>query len=511
MDFNDHCATPFANDARKRVEYNYGLVLGVGEFRTEQAYFLEKHRSHARGLHGYGTVAGLAVRTRDTANGPEVRVSPGLAIDPHGQEICVPETQCALLNNWLRQQQQDGDLSATLDGSPPGHVSAYVTLCHRECETDKVPIPVGPCHSLDTSSVPSRIQDAFELRLADRPPAQVEEDAIRLLCALMARVSVGTGPGALTTPDALVTEIRALVPDQSPPEIGDSIPPDFLLDPDQAHEILRTALRVFVTEVRPLLVPEGGGCLDGPRDATCVLLARLDFDIQDVGGVLQVLGAVQITQDDRPLLLSTSALQMQWFESMLPAVATGAEGTSPLRPVSLPDTALFTPAPVPGPRTLVLGPAAAEPVDNLVVRRSLGNVLPALRFRRNGAVTFGFPPPADLVPGTPFQLRLHWAYSRTTGAVPPLAWVATLRMLAVGDDLSASIPGASATIQPSISAADPGRLLATDPIDLRVRAPAQPLLGLLEVRLTSRQAIPQGLDIYLVSAELTYTERGGTS
>jgi hypothetical protein len=309
MDFNERCATPFAVDPHKRVSYSYGLVLGVGEFRTEQSYLLEKHRRHARSLHGYGTVAGLAVSVRDTVNGPELRVSPGLAIDPKGREICVPEAQCALLNDWLLQRRQAGEFSPPLDTSPPTQVTAYVTLCYRECETDKVPIPVGPCHSLDKSSVASRIQDAFELRLTETPPAQVEEDAMRGLAAIMARVSTGTGPGALTTPDPLVAEIRALAPDQSPPAITGSMPPDFVLDPAHADAIVSTALRVFVTEVRPLLVPEGGGCLDGPRDPTCVLLAQVGFDIDEVGGVPQVAGAVHIGEDARPLLLSTRTLQ----------------------------------------------------------------------------------------------------------------------------------------------------------------------------------------------------------
>ena len=36
-------------------------MLGVNDFRTEQAYFREKQKLHNRCLHGYGTVCGLMV------------------------------------------------------------------------------------------------------------------------------------------------------------------------------------------------------------------------------------------------------------------------------------------------------------------------------------------------------------------------------------------------------------------------------------------------------------------
>ena len=322
MDLNNRCATQFTEDTHKRVNYTYGLVLGVGEFRTEQNYFLEKQRSHARSLHGYGTVAGLLVGVRDTDNGPEVRVSPGLAIDPLGREICVPEPQCALLNNWLLARQQAGDVA------PTGHVTAYVTLCYRECETDKVPVPVGPCHSLDKSSVASRIQEAFELRLTETPPPQVEEETLKRLIDILAHVGVGVGPAALTTADPLLDEVRALVPGQA-----SASPTDYLLDPQHAAKIIQTVLRVFITEVRPTLVPDGGGCLAGPADASCLLLAQLDFEIHQVAEVPQVNGNVDVNQDNRPLLLQTRALQ-EWVALLPNAFPAASAGSPSIGPVA---------------------------------------------------------------------------------------------------------------------------------------------------------------------------------
>src|SRR4051812_14026724 len=45
----------------KRLNYFYGQMLGVNDFRTEQAYFRDKLKLHNRCLHGFGTVCGLKV------------------------------------------------------------------------------------------------------------------------------------------------------------------------------------------------------------------------------------------------------------------------------------------------------------------------------------------------------------------------------------------------------------------------------------------------------------------
>src|SRR4051812_26809162 len=76
-------------DPGKRVNYSLGLVLGVDEFRQEQAYFLAKHRRHNRMLHGHGTVWGLKLGV-PAKEPPEIHVAPGLAAAQSGHEICVP-------------------------------------------------------------------------------------------------------------------------------------------------------------------------------------------------------------------------------------------------------------------------------------------------------------------------------------------------------------------------------------------------------------------------------------
>ena len=49
----------------RRLNYTYGQMLGVADFRTEQSYFREKQRLHNRCLHGYGVVCGLLAHPAD--------------------------------------------------------------------------------------------------------------------------------------------------------------------------------------------------------------------------------------------------------------------------------------------------------------------------------------------------------------------------------------------------------------------------------------------------------------
>src|SRR3954453_16228302 len=49
----------------RRLNYTYGQLLGVADFRTEQSYFREKQRLTNRCMHGYGVVCGLLVHPAD--------------------------------------------------------------------------------------------------------------------------------------------------------------------------------------------------------------------------------------------------------------------------------------------------------------------------------------------------------------------------------------------------------------------------------------------------------------
>ncbi len=297
-------------DPHKRVYYSHGLVLGVDEFVQEELYLLEKHRLHNRGLHGYGTVCGLHVGWHVRDGQPEVQVAPGIAIDPQGREIRVPDTRCSRLNEWLVRHHDEVE---ALLGSPPSGspllLPLYVVLCHDECATDLVPVPSGPCQSLDRTTVPSRMADHFQLELRTELalPQQAEELAVRALGELLDTIPVNDTPGGLTH-EEMAELVRGLIPGASPPA---GSPPAGHLEAGQAVALFRTAFRVWITEVRPVLLEAGTNCVNGPPQEACVLLARVELQLTDTPAGLRVDDAVDpvIDDSDRPYLLHSRLLQ----------------------------------------------------------------------------------------------------------------------------------------------------------------------------------------------------------
>lgn len=291
-------------DPAKRVNYTLGLVLGEDEFRQEQHYFFERDKLLNRLLHGYGVACGLLVSTAPDDGDFEVRVEPGLALTPRGNVVRVPEAQCAQLGGWLQRHRDDvlGRL-----GSPPapGSLSLYVRLCFRDCETDPVPIPGGPCRSQEDSLAPSRITDSFELEISLDPPDQAEEDVVRRFGELLGRLDIEEDQPSDITEEEMEDLVRGLLEAGSPPAGPDSPPGSNVIHvhPDDIRRILRAAYRVWVTEVRPAIL--GGGCAGEPAE-DCVLLARLDLDVDDD---LVLTTDPEVSVDRRPVLLHTRLLQ----------------------------------------------------------------------------------------------------------------------------------------------------------------------------------------------------------
>ena len=227
----------------KRLNYFYGQMLGVNDFRTEQAFFREKLKLHNRCLHGYGTVCGLKVvpvpptqecksesdLARETlqaeldavsaeledackkndeprAEGLQARaegirrqlkdcdpptsarvvVECGLALDCEGNEIIVPQPDAFdpwhLLSEDDRKRVQDGQ-----------GTNLYLSICYCEQPVDPVrPVMPNACGATPECSH-GKLRDSYKLRLTvDAPPSDkrcepccsVCEDACLLLAVL---------------------------------------------------------------------------------------------------------------------------------------------------------------------------------------------------------------------------------------------------------------------------------------------------------------------------------------
>ena len=269
-----------------RVNYQYGMVLGLGEFLQEQEHFLFLDHLHERALHGYGTAYGAHVTLLAAPDDPHeavVTVEPGLVIDQWGREVVIRTPQCARLGAWLAAQETAGPGTVASHLGPSGELVLYVVASYAECPDDLVPLPGQPCSSSAQLQVPSRLRDAWDIELRWGPPLMEGWDGDRKLAALLNSVELvaGLAPGQ-SSEDDLVAAVRALplsvLPGPSdppwPPVVGSPVgPATYQLPAETADDALDRILTVFATEVRPQLVP----ALTSPDPASdpAVLLTTL--------------------------------------------------------------------------------------------------------------------------------------------------------------------------------------------------------------------------------------------
>ena len=360
-------------DPTKHVNYTNGMVLGVDDFVQEFAYLAERDQWAVRDLVGYGTSWGLAVTRRLGTRGPEIAVSPGVAVSPRGRLIRVTPLQCAPLNAWLARNA--AEIGRRIAGPAlDAEITLHVVLTYRECETDLLPIPGEPCRSESETRAPSRLTDDFRLELRFEPPDQREDDALRDFARWLAtHVEVAQSSSSFSSSsiplDDFLAALRAAVVSQSPP--SDVSPPgsplDFLIDgspaaplsidPADLPRYLGAAYRLWVTELRPAWRPSYLGAAQGcaspvtpplVNDADSVLLAsaRVGLVRELDGGDWKVASESDVVIDDsqRPYLLSLRLLQELVLAGPAAGGAAAAAGAA--------FGAAFAPA---GPRVVAAG------------------------------------------------------------------------------------------------------------------------------------------------------------
>jgi hypothetical protein len=332
--FMQLAATPDAAalDPSKHVNYTFGMLLGVDDFKQEFAYLSGRDQWMARDLIGYGTISGLRISFDVAAKGPRISVACGDALSPRGQMIRVCPAQCAFLNDWLTANQKE--VQVQLSSPPGGSLKLWLALCYRDCQIDPVPIAGEPCRSADDLMAPSRLVDDFRLELRLSPPAQQEEDAIRDFVAWLDQIQITDAPGTFPTIPQFEGALRAaLLPIASPLDpstyfhFGSPLS-QFHIHPAQIGDYLQSAFRIWVTEIRPMFhagwPPQKCSCsgetsqTSAPED--CLMLAEIDVPLVNIGPGLnwQVddKNPVVIDESHRPILLHTRLLQ-EWMQSGL--------------------------------------------------------------------------------------------------------------------------------------------------------------------------------------------------
>jgi hypothetical protein len=162
-------ATP--GDPLSRLRFHYGQCLSAEDFEAEQRYFVLRQRLHNALLHGVGTVWGLAIRRGEPRpeGGEQLICEPGMAIDPLGREIWVPERLC--LNLAALERSFWAELISTDPAEPKGpRRRAYVVLRYVACLSDEVPVIPLPCSDDHEGLAASRLRDSFQLCLEHQAP-----------------------------------------------------------------------------------------------------------------------------------------------------------------------------------------------------------------------------------------------------------------------------------------------------------------------------------------------------
>ena len=274
--------------------YHFGMLLGVADFETDQAYHRGKAWLHNAWLHGSGVVWGLDVEIRPEAN--EVVVSPGLAIDGHGRELSVSEPMCVDLGAWFAQRRPD-DLE--VQTRPDGDLTftAHVELCHDSCLDRPVPSISEPCEDASFDTAYSRaVERGLPRIVVPRPAPALNAPRLREFF------------GQLPVTHDEVTEARAAVEAADPA--------------DRAATCLNWFRRLAAADVTEL-VPEPDAPSWSPIAGDgCVPLAELRVRLHPDGDGFTVVdteepddpedGEIDSTVSDtsiRPSLLRTRTIQ----------------------------------------------------------------------------------------------------------------------------------------------------------------------------------------------------------
>lgn len=141
------------------LKYHFGMLLGVDDFETEQAYHRAKMRLHNAWLHRQGVVWGFGV-TVDNDRG-EIRVKPGLALDAAGHELHLEADYCINVGEWLDEnKKKDPDFNVD-----PASFSTHVVICFKACLNHQVPVMLEPCDTGGTGTAYSRVHETLDIRL----------------------------------------------------------------------------------------------------------------------------------------------------------------------------------------------------------------------------------------------------------------------------------------------------------------------------------------------------------
>jgi hypothetical protein len=143
------------------LQYHFGMLLGVDDLETGQAYPRGKIRLHNAWLHGEGVVWGLNVSFNSRG---ELVVDRGLALDAAGHELHLDHEACLDLGQWFKHHKDDADFEFE-DDAGGKRFTVHVVAKFKACLTRPVPAIVEPCAGVENDTAYSRVFETVELLL----------------------------------------------------------------------------------------------------------------------------------------------------------------------------------------------------------------------------------------------------------------------------------------------------------------------------------------------------------
>lgn len=142
-------------DQFERLNYHYGQLMMVRDFRDQQSYYNEKRWMMNRFGIGYGVLHGLEVKLHEKC----VLISRGLAIDKYGHEIWVPSEQSIPAPEDICKK--NGVVEDTC---------YYVYIHYQECQVEPLKLPENDCCDPETECVYSRTRETFSCKITQEAP-----------------------------------------------------------------------------------------------------------------------------------------------------------------------------------------------------------------------------------------------------------------------------------------------------------------------------------------------------
>jgi hypothetical protein len=169
-----------------RLRYFHGQMLVADDLQTEQDYFREKLKLHARCLHGYGTVCGLKVvaveteaecdpKTRQQAPNQQqtpqqpacARIEFGLALDCEGNELFLRHPLVIDLWHELTDAERH-----RIENAPDKKATLFLSLCYCAQLIDPVrPVLPNACDAV-SECVYSKLRDSVRVKVTTEKPCE---------------------------------------------------------------------------------------------------------------------------------------------------------------------------------------------------------------------------------------------------------------------------------------------------------------------------------------------------